>query len=339
VGCGLITATAHLPAALRSSKIDVVALIDSTIDTARTLARSFALNCTISDTLHDVIDHVDGVLIATPNHSHYPLARVALEKHVPVLIEKPLTTTYADAIELCELARKNTTVISVGYKTRHFPSVRLLKRLLANGWLGRINRFHYECGSRGGWQPVSGYNIDREKSGGGVLVVSGAHFLDRMLYWFGAPAQIRYRDDSYGGVEANCKADLVFDSGAGTFAGTFFMSKTVQLRNTFTLDTEKYRCELPETESEHITVVPHTDTGLTMELFSHAADKHQASRDYFQVQLEEFADTIHGTGRPTVDGWSGARSIKLIEEMYRDRAQLDEPWRIYPRTGAPTEHA
>lgn len=329
VGCGLITRGIHLPAALRSSKIELVALVDSQIENAKALAEMYALKCTISDNLSKVIDKVDGVLIATPNHTHYPIAKVALEHGVPVLIEKPITTTYQDAIKLCELARNNNAFISVGYKTRYFPSVKLFKRLLDKAYFGKINNFHYEYGSRGGWAPVSGYNLDRKKSGGGVLVVSGTHFLDRMLYWFGEPKEIIFSDDSYGGVEANCKAEMIFENDPGQFTGTFFMSKTIKLANKFTFDSERYIGEIGESESEKITLFPKYDPGIKMELFPDTVNQHQKSTNYFQIQIEEFAGNIIQRGDIAVDGWFAARSMKLIEEMYNNRLQLEEPWRIY----------
>ena len=329
VGCGAITQSIHLPAALRSRKIKLVALVDSRIENAKDLATMFSLDCTISDKVSNIIDDVDGVLIATPNHTHYPIAAAALEKSVPVLIEKPITTKYHDAIKLCELAQKNNTFISVGYRTRYFPSVLMMKQLLDKAFFGKIKHFHYEFGSRGGWAPVSGYNLDRQMSGGGVLVVSGTHFLDRMLFWFGEPKKMIFRDDSYGGVEANCKAELFFENNLGEFTGTFLMSKTTKLKNKFTLDTEKYHCELGESESEKIIVFPKNDLGMKMELLSNTLNQNQKPKDYFQVQLDEFADNINQKGKVTVDGWFAARSIKLIEEMYANRLQLEEPWCLY----------
>ena len=306
-------------------------MVDSRLEIAKALAQRFSLKCILNDNLGEVIDKVDGALIATSNHTHYPVARMAIEKSVPVLIEKPITTTYDEAIKLCELARTNNTFISVGYRTRHFPSVQLMKQLLDKGFFGKINHFHYEFGGRGGWSPVSGYNLDRKKSGGGVLVVSGTHFLDRMLYWFGEPKEIIYRDDSYGGVEANCKAELFFENGAGTFSGTFFMSKTIKLKNKFTLDSEHYFCELAESESDKITVFPKNDLGLKIDLSFSGRNEQQDSKDYFQIQLDEFVDNIIQKNEITVDGWFAARSIKLIEEMYQNRLQLDEPWRLHKR--------
>src|SRR6185295_5017153 len=125
------------------------------------------------------LEKVEGVLIATPNRTHAAIARVVLGRGIPVLIEKPLATCHEDAVELSELARTKGTFISVGFMTRHYPVVRLVKRLLAQGFLGQPRDFHFEYGTRGGWAPHSGYNLSRQQSGGGVLVVSGTHFLDR----------------------------------------------------------------------------------------------------------------------------------------------------------------
>jgi predicted dehydrogenase len=73
VGCGEITRREHLPAALHSSKVRLHALIDTNLDNARTLADLFSLkDCKLSRDLASVINEVEGVLIATPNDSHFP---------------------------------------------------------------------------------------------------------------------------------------------------------------------------------------------------------------------------------------------------------------------------
>jgi len=187
-GCGRITEQHHLPAALRSNLVDVIALVDSNSARVHAVARKYALHVPSTACLDDALEGADGVLVATPNRTHAPLAKIAIARKVPVLIEKPLACSYAEAQELCRLAEQNGTFIAVGFHTRYYPNVMLMKESIERGVLGRIRSFHYEFGTRGGWAPVSGFNLDKRQSGGGVLIDSGSHFIDRMLYWFGSPA-------------------------------------------------------------------------------------------------------------------------------------------------------
>ncbi|MCX6545040.1 MAG: Gfo/Idh/MocA family oxidoreductase [Acidobacteria bacterium] len=331
VGCGAITANSHLPSALRSSKVEVTALVDSDVSRAAALLRQYVCQAQVSDRLEKVLDRADGVLIATPNHTHAAVARIALGAGIPVLIEKPITTTYEEALRLCEFALENKTFISVGFRTRHQGNVQLMKRLIDDGYFGTLRSFHYEFGTRGGWAPLSGYNLNRASTGGGVLVVTGTHILDRLLYWFGDPEIVEFQDDSRGGVEANCKARLRFQAPGGPFEGTFFFSKTVVLKNRFTLDSDLYRCEWPEAATEEIKVYPKDRPDLEMHLFQRESSDAKAPPDYFLIQLDEFADCVRAGKPPLVDGWFAARSVKLTEELYACRTELPEPWVRYGR--------
>jgi predicted dehydrogenase len=332
VGCGAITETCHLPAALKSPLVQVTALVDPVAQRAESLARRFDLRTRVATDLDQVIDLADGVLIATPNHTHFSIASFALERKIPVLVEKPLTTDYTQAEALCRLADSRNTRIAVGFRTRFHPSVQLMKNLLENGYFGRVRSFHYEFGSRGGWAPLSAYNLDPKLSGGGVLVVTGTHFLDRMLYWFGEPEILEYRDDSYGGPEANCFGRVRCHGGDGPFEGTFLMSKTAALKNRFLLETERYSCELAETELYEITARPREHPELLLRLGS--SDGSRGNTDYFQLQIEDFAAAAHNGKNPLVDGWSASRSVKLVSCLYERRQQLEEPWMWYRRQDA-----
>jgi predicted dehydrogenase len=323
VGCGAITRASNLPAALRSPWIDVRALVDVAIDNARSLRRQFGLSCEVAGGLEQVIDEVDGAFVATPNHTHRAVAEIALRRGKPVLIEKPLTTTYADARALCELADRNETFISVGYRSRHWGGVRTLKHLLETNFLGRLQRFHYECGSTGSWGAVSGYSVNRTQAGGGILL--DAHVIDKVLYWFGGPDGFSYADDSHGGVEANCKAELTYEGEHG-FTGSLFLSRTVELKNKIVLETEQYRCELEERENARVILYPRDRPELRLEAAAVAEPADGTSKTDSQRQLEEFARNVRRRGPLTVDGWFAARSVRLIEEMYRNRQALPEPW-------------
>jgi predicted dehydrogenase len=323
VGCGAITSQEHLPAALRSPLVEVAALVDARVASAEALARQYGLGVRTTANLSDVLDDAQGFVLATPNDTHYPIAKQILERGKPVLIEKPITTRYDHALELCEIADKHNTFISVGYRFRFFPSAQLLKKLLDENYFGRVLSFHCEMGSAGGWAPMSGYNMDRARSGGGVLVINGTHFLDLAMYWFGEPVGQTYQDDDYGNVEANCKGAWSYDGPRGRFAGTFFFSKSIKLSNRFLIETERGRIEWSATEAERIRVYDRTRPDVKFEL---STARRSGAVDSFRDQIEEFAANAVRRGTIMSDGRSGARSIQLIENMYRGATRLDESW-------------
>jgi predicted dehydrogenase len=324
VGCGAITRQEHLPAALRSPRAEVAALVDDRVENAAAVARAYGLNVRVTRDLSEVLDDVQGFVLATPNDTHYPIARQILERGKPVLIEKPITTRYDHALELCELADKFGTFVSVGYRFRFFPSVLLLKRLLDEGYFGRVLSFHCEMGSAGGWAPVSGYNLDRARSGGGVLVINGTHFLDLAMFWFGDPVAHVYQDDNYGNVEANCKGAWSYDGPRGQFDGSFFFSKTIKLSNRFLIETERGQIEWSAADAERIRVFDAHRPDVRFELS--AAGRSGDVVDSFRDQIEEFCANALRPGTVTSDGRNGARSIRLIEDMYRGATRLDESW-------------
>ncbi len=323
VGCGAITRMEHLPAALRSPRVEVAALVDERVENAAALARTYGLSARVTGNLSEVLDDVQGCVLATPNDTHYPIARQILERGKPVLIEKPITTRYDHALELCELAESRGTFISVGYRFRFFPSARLLKRLLDEDYFGRVLSFHCEMGSAGGWAPVSGYNMDRARSGGGVLVINGTHFLDLALFWFGEPVALVYQDDNYGNVEANCKGVWNYDSPRGRFDGSFFFSKTIKLSNRFLIETERGRVEWSAADADRIRVFDPHRPDVKVEL---SALRSGGEVDSFRDQIEEFCTNALRPGTVTSDGRNGARSIRLIEDMYRGATRLSESW-------------
>jgi len=95
------------------------------------------------------------------------------------------------------------------------------------------------------------------------------------------------------------------------------------------MDTEKYWCELPESSAETIRLFPKETPHLKMDVSGIEEDSENKPGNYFQAQLEEFADNITQQKGITVDGRAAARSIKLIEKMYQNRLSLDEPWLVH----------
>ena len=80
------------------------------------------------------------VSVLTPNFLHYPMAKKLLENGFNVICEKPLTTSYSEAIELEELQKKNNTAFAVTYTYTGYPMVRHMKHMSAKGELGEIQK-------------------------------------------------------------------------------------------------------------------------------------------------------------------------------------------------------
>jgi predicted dehydrogenase len=91
------------------------------------------------DVLSDA--RIDAVAIATPASTHYPFARKALLAGKHVLVEKPMTTTSAQAIELIELAEKRGKVLMVDHTFVYTGAVRFLKSMVAQRELGELLYF------------------------------------------------------------------------------------------------------------------------------------------------------------------------------------------------------
>lgn len=81
---------------------------------------------------------IDAVIIATPVNTHYQLARDALLQGKHVLIEKPITSTSREALELIELAEKRNLVLMSGHTYEYNPAVDFLKKAVRSGELGDI---------------------------------------------------------------------------------------------------------------------------------------------------------------------------------------------------------
>lgn len=64
---------------------------------------------------------VDGVLIATPNHTHLPILKTAVKGGKNILLEKPMATTLQDAWEMVRIARDYKPVLQVGLQYRYKP--------------------------------------------------------------------------------------------------------------------------------------------------------------------------------------------------------------------------
>ncbi|MEB3314620.1 MAG: Gfo/Idh/MocA family oxidoreductase [Candidatus Melainabacteria bacterium] len=105
-----------------------------------TKARERYPNLLTTSSLKDVIDdkEIDGIVIATPAHTHYEIAKQSLEAGHNVYVEKPLAQNVTEAKELHAIAENKNLTLMVGHLLLYHPAVNKLKQIIASGDLGTV---------------------------------------------------------------------------------------------------------------------------------------------------------------------------------------------------------
>lgn len=113
-------------AALNNAKL--IAVVDTNL--ARAQEISTELNCDALSDYRELVGKVDAVSIVTPTKSHFEVAKFCLQNGINTLIEKPITSTVAQADELIQIARDNNALIQVGHLERFNPAITSLQGIL-----------------------------------------------------------------------------------------------------------------------------------------------------------------------------------------------------------------
>lgn len=121
-----------------------LAVIADASEAALGMAAARAPGARITQSADDVFsaDDVDAVIVATPTHTHAPLALAALQTGKHVLCEKPLATTTSECDELIAAAEAAGKVLFVGHTFLFNPAVRRMVELAHGGQLGRLLYAH-----------------------------------------------------------------------------------------------------------------------------------------------------------------------------------------------------
>jgi predicted dehydrogenase len=183
------------------------------------------------------------------------------------------------------------------------------------------------------WPLTSDFFFRRAQAGGGVLIDTGVHTLDQLLWWLGDVSSLSYYDDNCGGVEADCELQLTLRSGA---KGIVELSRTRNLRNTAIIRGE--RAELEVDLGRNAMTLRFTDSPVQV-VGRGAGGAYPLTVEQTQIDIiaDEHADFLQAirTGQPpAVSGAEGKRSIALIEACYRERQPLRLPWTTMPTTAA-----
>lgn len=147
---------------------------------------------------------LDLVVIASPNRTHMPLALAALEAGLPVVVDKPLAASPADARVLVAEACRRQRLLTVFHNRRWDSDFLTLSRLLRENALGEPKRFESRF-ERWRPEPKPGWRQQgAPENAGGVLYDLGSHLIDQALVLFG-PVDSVYAelDQRYPGAEVD----------------------------------------------------------------------------------------------------------------------------------------
>src|SRR2546423_512035 len=235
VGCGANARLNHMPALTRMGIRPSVA-VDNNLERARSFAAEFGAERSTAE-LGELPELADCAIVSTPPASHAPVGCALLEQGVHTLIEKPLATSPEEGMQIAAAARAGGSVVWVGLMRRHWHATRWLEAFLDSGARSEVRSFDCREGWGFEWPAESDYFLRRDAAGG-VLLDMGSYVLDLVLAWFGQVADLSYRDDDYGGVEADCELRLRMESGA---AGFVELSRTRVLSNAIHIEGPGWR--------------------------------------------------------------------------------------------------
>ena len=111
----------HVEKLRQINNCELVALVESDIDTLNSLKKSF--NNEIFKSYKQLKNKVDAVSIVTPTIYHHEIAKFFLENKIDVFVEKPMTSTVEQAKELDKLAKKKNCILQIGHLERFNPTI------------------------------------------------------------------------------------------------------------------------------------------------------------------------------------------------------------------------
>jgi scyllo-inositol 2-dehydrogenase (NADP+) len=208
IGFGLAGRSFHAPVIRAVPGLRLAAILQRSGNEAAAQYPDVRIVRTLDELL--AIKEIRLVVVATPNDSHYPIARQCLDAGRDVLVDKPLTTTLEKAIALVEFAKKQGRLLTVYQNRRYDGDFQAIVQLVASGMMGRIVRFESNYDR---FRPQLRPAAWRERSGPGtgIFFDIAPHLIDHALLLFGLPealtADIRTERD---GAVADDAFDLAF---------------------------------------------------------------------------------------------------------------------------------
>jgi len=306
VGCGSI-GERHLRCFQRTGRA-AVAACDANAALLRRVARQYGVasfpdfNAALAAQRHD------GIVIATPAHTHLPLALAALRHGAAVFIEKPLSTRLENVDELLDAAARSGRFTAVAYVYHLMPWVLGARELLRSGKLGRPLHVTVAAGQhfptfRPAYREIY---YARHETGGGAIQDALTHVANA-VEWLVGPTTRLFCDAAHQALEGVTVEDTVNVAARNGSVLTHYALNQFQAPNEMTLTVH---CE-----GGSVRVEGHAQRWSVFRRGAAAWEHHQAAPrerdDIFIAQANAFLDGMHGRPTPLATLGEAVQTLKF----------------------------
>ncbi|MET8140458.1 Gfo/Idh/MocA family oxidoreductase [Sphaerisporangium sp. NPDC005288] len=225
-GYGPAGAFFHAPLIAATPGLRLSAVVTRSAERAAQVARDHP-DAAVVPSVDELLARGPGlVVVASPNRTHVPLARQALSAGVPVVVDKPMAATAAEALELAELARGRGLMLTAFQNRRWDGDFRTLGTLD----LGEVHRLEsrferWRPVPKGGWRENGG-----PEELGGLLYDLGSHLVDQALRFLGPVTDVYAEADvRRAGVGADDEAFIALTHASGARSHLWMSAVAAQL--------------------------------------------------------------------------------------------------------------
>lgn len=342
VGAGVIGST-HIRTIARTEGFRLVGIVDTSPHVREVAEREHVALYTGVDELI-ASRSTDGVIVATPNEHHVSVSIALLEAGIPVLLEKPIANTVAEAETLLRAAARTGVAFLVGHHRRHNPIVKAAKKGIAEGVIGKLVMASLTCSL---YKNIDYFDVPwRSQPGvGGPLLINLIHEIDLMRHFFGDIETVSATSSNAIRrlpVEDTAALVLRFQDG-----GIASMSISDAAVGPWAWDISAG--ENPERFPVHpvqFCFMAGTEGGLSLpdlRLWSHAGEKSwtralqstvlsRSDEDPYCAQIRHFGEVITRKAEPLVSGVEATKNLATIDAIKRSaetgRETAVEPLRV-----------
>jgi len=326
IGAGAI-GRLHIDVLLRNAGAagELVAIADPT-DTARDIAQARGIPWFADHNAMLEAVRPDGVVVATPNATHAPVALDCIARGVAVLVEKPIAETVEAARCIAVAARDARVPVLVGHHRRHNPVIRAARAAIREGRIGRPTSATVTATFL---KPDSYFTVPwRREEGGGPILINLIHEIDLLRFLLGEIESLQaMRSNAVRGFVVEDGAAVLLRLRGGALATVSLSDATASPRSwdlasgeipsmahqpveTHLLSGTEGSLALPSLElwryGEDLTVERGWNAPMTAERLTPTAD---GPADPYTAQLQHFGRVIRGQEEALITAEDAMRTL------------------------------